>query len=252
MSVFAQRHLIFPVPPLRLDPERAGASAFRSERFTSFDGTRVEVWRSGGGEGPVALLFHGNGQINATNLERMELARRLGYRVVAMEYRGYNGNAGRPAEAALVGDGEALLERLRAEGVQPGDVVVWGYSIGAAVAAQLGARHGFGALVLEAPFLSLRRLAAELYPGAPVRWLLLDPFLSSEAAPLIASPTLVVAGERDGIVPPAHGRALAALIPGAAFVEVPQAGHADILRFPDGLRAVEGFLAARRPASTPP
>lgn len=222
-----------------------GAVHQRVERFVSFDGTPVEIWRSTGGAGPVALLLHGNGQINAWNIERIELARSLGFRTVAMEYRGYNGTAGRPSEAALVGDARALVEHLAQDGIDPREIVVWGYSIGAAVAIRIGADHRFGGMLLEAPFLSLRTLVAELYPFAPVRWLLLDPFASDEAAPTIASPTLVVAGERDDIVPVAHGRALAALVPGAELVSVPGAGHADILGVPEGRAAIERFLSSR-------
>lgn len=240
-----QRQLVFPIPPVRLHPADVGANEQSAEHFTSFDGVPVEIWRSGEGAGPVVLLLHGNAQVNGWNLDRIELARSLGLRTVAMEYRGYNGNPGQPSEAALVGDARALLAQLAAEGTPAEEIVLWGYSIGAAIAVQIGVDRRFNGILLEAPFLSLRALVADLYPFAPVRWLLRDPFLSDEAAPAIASPTLVVTGEEDAVVPTAHARALAALVPDARLATIPGAGHADLVAARKGREEIELFLRAR-------
>jgi pimeloyl-ACP methyl ester carboxylesterase len=60
----------------------------------------------------------------------------------------------------------------------------------------------------------------------------------------VTVPTLVVWGESDRIVTPAYGRAVAAAVPGAQFVEIPQAGHLPHLEAPDATwAAIAPFLA---------
>ncbi|MFF3484423.1 alpha/beta fold hydrolase [Streptomyces sp. NPDC002701] len=57
-------------------------------------------------------------------------------------------------------------------------------------------------------------------------------------------PTLVVWGESDRIVTPAYGRAVAQAVPGAQFVEIPEAGHLPHLEAPDATwAAIDPFLA---------
>jgi pimeloyl-ACP methyl ester carboxylesterase len=67
--------------------------------------------------------------------------------------------------------------------------------------------------------------------------------LKPEQLKTITIPTLIVWGEKDGIVPIANGKAYAAGIPGAKFVTVPDCGHVPALEKPDAfLAAVASFL----------
>lgn len=72
------------------------------------------------------------------------------------------------------------------------------------------------------------------------------------ALPGIAQPTLVIAGQRDRLTPVAAGRALAAALPTADFIEIAHGGHAPFLSH--GRQVVDGILGflhlARDPVQT--
>ena len=61
---------------------------------------------------------------------------------------------------------------------------------------------------------------------------------SEKLAQLHGLPTLVVSAEHDGIAQPKYGRALAAGIPGARYVEIPDAGHAVVIQKADAINAL--------------
>jgi hypothetical protein len=120
--------------------------------------------------------------------------------------------------------------------VDPARIVSYGRSLGGGVAARLATRRQVAALVLESSFTSLRSFARGFFaPGFLVR----DPFDNLTELSRYRGPLLVLHGERDEVAPFAHGRALAAAVPGAVFVPM-RCGHNDCERpWPDVLR----FLA---------
>src|SRR5437867_7938918 len=101
-----------------------------------------------------------------------------GYGVLLVEYRGYGGNPGSPSEAGLYHDGRAALAFLEREGITGRRLVLYGESLGSAVAVQLAATREVGALVLESPFTSIAAVARHHYPYVPVDWLIWDPFVA--------------------------------------------------------------------------
>ena len=171
---------------------------------------------------------------------------RMGYSVLLFDYRGYGGNSGRPTEDGLAADARAAEAWLAA---QPGveRVAYFGESLGAAVAVGLAVQRPPAALVLRSPFTSLPDVGAVHYPWLPVRRLLLDRYPSIERIASVSAPLLVIAGDRDDIVPLSLSKRLydAAAEP-KRFVLVPGAGHNDpaLLDGPRMLAEVEGFLSS--------
>ena len=127
-------------------------------------------------------------------------------------------------------------------------IALYGHSLGAAVAVHVASRRKVEALVLESPFDSMLSLVAEKVRWLPVGWLLRHPFRSDEKIDAVRAPTLVLHGEHDGLIPPGHGRRLAARID-AAFEIVPGAGHADLTSRGSLARTVE-FLATAHSGRT--
>ncbi|MGH3442522.1 MAG: alpha/beta hydrolase, partial [Nitriliruptorales bacterium] len=160
-----------------------------------------------------------------------------------LDYRGYGGNPGRPSEQGLTADADAAAAWLSD---RPGidDVVYFGESLGAAVAIAVATDRPPAALVLRSPFTSLVEVARVHYGPVP-RWLLRDRYPAVDQVASLEVPVLVVAGERDTIVPLAHSRRLFEAAPEPKrFVSVPDAGHNDpvLLDGTDLLDAVTGFL----------
>ena len=129
--------------------------------------------------------------------------------MAAVNYRGYGLSEGRPGEAALAADALAVYDLLAARwGRRPGAHRRLWRSLGSGVAVQLAAKRPVRAVMLVSPFDSLRSIARKQYPIIPVSLLLKHPFDSLARAPGIEAPLLVLAGERDTLIPPALSRRL--------------------------------------------
>ena len=245
-----QDHLIY-VPdrsPPRL--EGPGLERVRAGSVTTADGLRLLTWGMGPlrADAPVILYLHGNGGNLGDRRRRLARFAGLGWAALMVEWRGYGGNPGRPSEVGLLRDARAALAALQAEGHGQGRIVVWGESLGTAVAVALAAEQpdAIGALVLELPFTSLADLAALHFPWVPApRRLLRDRFDSRAAIARVAAPVLILAGGQDQLTPPAMAEALAAAVTAPVEYWVAQgAGHED-LAAAGGFDVVTAFLARR-------
>jgi fermentation-respiration switch protein FrsA (DUF1100 family) len=143
---------------------------------------------------------------------RAPLARRLakgGFNVLLFDYRGYGGSSGTPTETGLAEDARSALQYLRTRGdLDSKRVIYFGESLGAAVALRLALEHPPAALVLRSPFTSLVDVGQVHYPYLPVSWLLRDRFDTLSSIAALQSPLLVIAGDRDAIVPLDQSRRL--------------------------------------------
>lgn len=178
-----------------------------------------------------AVLYFG-GNAEDVSLSLPELAAAFPRRAVyALHYRGYGGSAGSPSEQALQADAKALFDRVHAS---HREVLVMGRSLGSGIAVRLASERPVSRLVLVTPFDSLASLAASIFPWLPVRWLLLDRYDSAQLAPRIGVPTLILAAERDEVVPRASTeRLLQQFAPGTAtMVVIPGTGHNTISASP--------------------
>lgn len=148
------------------------------------------------------LIFNGNGgnRGDRTNLARSFSER--GYAILLFDYRGYGGNPGRPTEAGLQADGVAAIEYLVGrDDVDAERIVLFGESLGAAVAIATAQTHPPAVLVLRSPFTSLPDVASVHYPILPMSLLLWDEYPNLETIGRIRVPTMVIAGTADGTVP---------------------------------------------------
>lgn len=237
---FGRRLIYFPAgaPP----PVAELWPAARAVEFTTGDGLELTAWYRQ--EGPVAVMvLPGNGGNRAGRVPLGRAFAEAGLSVLLVEYRGYGGNPGRPTEAGLAADARAAEAWLRA---RPGidDVVVFGESIGAAVAVDLATTRRPAALVLRSPFTALVDVARRHYGPVP-GWVLPDRYPVRERISDIDAPVLVVAGDADTIVPPdLSRRVFAAAQEPKALVVVPGAGHNDaaLATGPPLTNAVVGFL----------
>ena len=244
-----QRRLIYrPDRPERSRPVLGPLAELgvREIALATADGLELFSWyRPPPANAPVILYCHGNGGHIGYRAERLARFAEAGYGVLMLEYRGYGGNPGRPTEQGLYADGAAALAFLGREGIARERIVVYGESLGGAVAVRLALACRPAALVLECPFTSLVDIGRLRFPFVPVRLLLRDRFELISAVGEVAAPVLVLHGERDGIVPVAYGRAVlaAASEPKEGWF-APQARHMNLADF-GGIEAVFDFLSRR-------
>ena len=227
LALQERRLIFFPTRTLAAAPADVGLRA-EELSITAADGVALHGWWIEGPGDRVLIWYHGN----AGNIgDRLRNARwfvdRLGVDVVLVDYRGYGRSAGSPDEEGLYLDGLAVYDAVAARSVRAEDVVLFGRSLGGAIAIETALRRPAGALVLESVFRSVPALAREHYwfvPSAVVRTRMDN--VSKIAR--VRTPTLVLHGDRDGIVPLPHGRRLFEAAGGAAHLHVIEgAGHND-------------------------
>ena len=228
----AQRRLIyFPVTNL---PSLGDVGLVDGEpvTFDTADGLRLGAWflaASGSAPRLTILVFNGNGGNRAYRAPLAASLRQHGLQVLLTDYRGYGGNPGAPSERGLAEDARAALAYLLSRpDVDRSRIVYFGESLGSAVAVRLAVEHRPAALILRSPFTSLADLGRHHYPLLPVGLLLRDRFASIDSAHQIQSPVLVIAGERDAVVPIEYTRRFyAAVVAPKTLVELPRADHND-------------------------
>ena len=194
------------------------------------DGARQFAWtmrRAASDDGPWVVYFHGSPSTIASpvNISHYKLLRDLGLNVLAPEYRGFAGLEGTPTEASLAADARAAYDFLRARRIEPDRVVIYGWSLGSAVAIGLASQVASAAVIVEGAPSSLADVAQQRYPFAPIRLLMRDRFDTKDKIGLVKSPVLVLHSREDDLIPFAEGRKLFDLASGEkAFVEV-RGGH---------------------------
>ncbi len=195
----------------------------------------------------TVIVFNGNAGNRAYRAPLGAALRKLGFNVLLFDYRGFGGNAGIPTETGLAADARAARAYLLARpDVQAGGLVYFGESLGAAVATALAAEHAPAALILRSPFTSMVEVGQFHYPVLPVRWLLRDRFASIDSIATVRSPVLIVAGDRDSIVPFEQSRRLYdAVVTRKQLVVVQGADHNDgeLLNGAQMIDAISSFLA---------
>ena len=193
-------------------PSAVGLAEVELVTFPTADGLVLSGWfvssRSTAASGTV-IVFNGNAGNRAYRAPLAAALRDYGYQVLLFDYRGYGGNAGAPTEPGLLADARAARAYLlgRAD-VDASRLVYFGESLGSAVAIALAAEHHPAALVLRSPFTSLADVGRVHYPFLPVGLLLWDRFASLEAIRDVGCPVLVIAGDRDRIIPVSQSRRL--------------------------------------------
>ena len=197
------------------------------------DGCRLHAWWIPATRTPAAahvLLCHGNAGNIGDRVLHAQLLTDAGLDVLLFDYRGYGRCDGVPDEAGTYRDAQAARDALlRQEGVEGGRVVYLGESVGGAVALALAVEAPPLGLVLQSAFTSIRDMGRLHYPFIP-------PVLVPDAYPnlrrigQLRSPLLVIHGDRDDIVPVAHGRALFDAAAEPKCLEIVRgAGHNDLL-----------------------
>lgn len=228
---FQSRLLYLPNLPSRdiiATPERVGLN-YEPVKIATDDGVTLDGWfvpaRKPRG---VLLFFHGNAGNISHRLDSLKIFNDLGLTTLIFDYRGYGRSTGVPSEDGSYRDAEAAWRYLiKNRGITAQSIVLFGRSLGAAIAVQLATRHAPRALILESAFTSIPDLAAEVYPFLPARRLARFRYHTEKLLQSVVCPVLIVHSRDDEIIPFAHGRRLyAAALEPKQMLEL-RGGHND-------------------------
>ena len=209
LFIFQSHYVYYPVRPLSADPASIGLN-FESISFETADRVKLSGWFIPGENARGVVLFcHGNAGNISHRLESIQIFHQLGLDIFIFDYRGFGQSEGKPTEQGTYQDAEAAWQYLTEERqVNPNKVIVFGRSLGGAVASWLAQRHTPGALIIESTFTSLPDIAARLYPYFPVRLLSRFKYNTAEYLDRINCPVLIVHSRDDEIMPFSHGQRL--------------------------------------------
>jgi hypothetical protein len=252
VRVFENRLIFFPprYPEGFSAPKNYGLD-LEDVWLTTRDNLRLNAWYLANPASSKALVwFHGNAENIGHGSWHLKFYSRLGVNVLALDYRGYGRSEGSPDEAGVYRDADAaydfLVENRR---IRPENLVLFGHSLGGAVAIDLASRRKCGALIVESSFTSGRDMARRMFRLPLMEYVPKSRFDSLAKMARVKAPVLVVHGTADPVIPFSMSRKLfeAASEP-KFFFPVEGAGHDDIVevggeRYLDRLRQfVEGEL----------
>jgi hypothetical protein len=248
---FERSHLYFPERAYETTPSDLGLS-FREISFPTSDGETITGWWLPAQSARGALLYcHGNGGNVSTNLVNARVFHDLGLSVLLFDYRGYGKSSGRPSEEGTYRDARAAFSQLTgALGIPPEQIVIYGMSLGGAVAIELAADVPAAGLICEATFTSVLDMARRLYPGLPAKILASDKYDSLSKIGRLGLPKLFLHAPEDELVPFAMGRKLfdAATAP-KEFLEIRGThGEGASLTGPAYAAGIDAFLRKILPA----
>ena len=147
------------------------------------------------------LFFHGNAGKIDNRIYKLNEFSKLDINYLIFAYRGFSGNEGEPTEKGLYKDARAVKYWLNLNNIQDDEIILYGESLGTAIAVDLAKEFDFSGIILESPFTSMQKLAKIYYPYLPIKLLLKDKYKTDEKIQSIDSSFLIMHGKEDKIVP---------------------------------------------------
>ena len=212
LFIMQPRLLYYPDMPgreLEATPGDVGL-AYEDVALQTRDDVRLHAWFIPVERPRATVLFcHGNAGNISHRLDSIRLLHSLGLQVLIFDYRGYGRSEGAASEKGSYRDVDAAWRYLvDVRGLPEDRIILFGRSLGAAVAADLASRTRPAAVIMESAFTSVPDMAAGIYPWLPVRLLSRYRYDNLDKITQISAPLLLVHSRQDEIIPFAHGERL--------------------------------------------
>lgn len=206
--LITQAKMVFmPTQTIEMTPKDVDLQ-FEEINFASSDNINLNGWfvPADGARG-IILFCHGNGGNISHRLESIQIFNRMGLSVFIFDYQGYGQSEGKPSETGTYLDAEAAWKYLtETRNISEEKIIIFGRSLGGAIASHLAVDFRPGALIIESAFTSVGNMGSELYPFFPVKLLTRFKYTTVEYVAKISCPILVVHSPEDDIIPFHHGK----------------------------------------------
>jgi len=199
-------------------PDQVGFK-YEDVTLTTSDGIRINGWylpspepaNANPGATLTVLLFHGNAGNMSHRFEKLAVLRELGVDTFIIDYRGYGRSGGKPDEQGTYRDARAAYDHLiQQRKLSPRSIVVYGESLGSAVAADLATKVNIGGLILEEAFTSVGDVGQKMFPFLPIRWLVWNKYDTLSKMPRVKVPLLIFHSRDDELFSLRHAQRLLA------------------------------------------
>ena len=215
-------YIYYPASDMRATPASVSL-AYTDLTIETSDGVNINAWWVPAQNPRATVLFcHGNGGNISHRLETLKILNQLGLSTLIFDYRGYGRSAGKPSEKGTYLDAEAAWNFLiHARKVDPRQIIIWGRSLGGAIAARTASRYPAGLLILESSFTSVPAVAHEHIAWLPAWFFVKYRYDTGRYLEQITAPTLIIHSPDDEIIPFAQGLKLFEILKGPkAFLEI--------------------------------
>jgi len=175
---------------------------------------------------PVILFFHGNAGNISHRGDSLRIFNRLGLNVLIVDYRGYGKSTGSMSEQGAYIDAKAAWQYLTSQrGYKPNNIIIFGRSLGGAVASQLATQVPARGLILESTFSSVRDMANQMMPLFSKLVYLRYRFDTAAIIKQVKIPLLLMHSQSDEVVPYELGEKVFAAANSPKFFYELQGGH---------------------------
>jgi len=203
------RMIYFPEREILITPTDIGLT-YEEVSLHTKDNVTIAGWYIPAAHEKGALLFcHGNAGNISHRMESISIFHNLGLSVLIFDYRGYGNSEGKPSEKGTYLDAEAAWNYLlEVKQKSPDRIIVFGRSLGAAIAADSALKQRPAGLILESSFLSVPDMGRKYYPWIPVRLLSKYDYATRDKIQSVTCPKLIIHSPDDEIVPFEHGKSI--------------------------------------------
>ena len=206
MRYLEKKNLYFPLRTIEATPGDIGLY-YEDLIVTTADGVDINFWYIPADDPGATIIFcHGNGGNISHRLEKIRMLNDLGLNVLIFDYRGYGSSVGSPSEEGLYLDAGAVFGYLiNVRKIPLNRLIVYGESLGAAVAIDLAGKHEFAGIIIESGFSSVKDMAKRVYPFIP-GFVYKSKFDSLSGIKNVNAPKLIFHSREDEVVPLELGR----------------------------------------------
>ncbi len=200
---FRQPSFIYsPVREVLYTPEELGLD-FEDVTFKTADGLRLNGWYIPAENSEATILFcHGNGGNIFHRLDSINIFSNLGLNCFIFDYRGYGNSEGKPSEEGTYLDAQAAYKWLtKQKEISPDDIIIFGKSLGGAVATQLATKVKTKALIIESAFTSYIDVGKKFYPYMPIKWFARFDYNTLDYIKKVHCPVMIIHSRNDEIIP---------------------------------------------------
>jgi pimeloyl-ACP methyl ester carboxylesterase len=204
--------IYFPDRAIAATPDTVGLR-YEDVWLTTADGVRIHGWFVPASPSTIhhppstILLLHGNAGNISHRFEKLEILHSLGANVLIIDYRGYGRSAGKPDEQGTYRDAEAALRHL---GTEAARTILYGESLGSAVAVDLATKVPVRGVIIEEAFTSVGDVGQRMFPFLPVRWLVRNKYDTLGKIGRINAPLLIFHSRQDEFFSMRHAERLLA------------------------------------------
>ncbi|MEO0292686.1 MAG: alpha/beta hydrolase [candidate division WOR-3 bacterium] len=179
---------------------------FEDVNFSSRDHVLLNGWFFKGISKKVILFCHGNFGNISSGIEIVRELNLMRYNVFIFDYRGFGKSDGIPTERGLYYDALGAISYLRERGFKKNEIVLFGNSLGGAVAIFVGSViRDLGGIIIDSTFQSIRSLSYDIFGFHFPRFLISNRFESIKRIKKIRAPKLIIHSEEDDLIPFYHG-----------------------------------------------